>query len=169
MNRSAAIIKDIHRAYDAHSGIVYRLSLSTLQHSADAEDAVQDVFIKYMSSAPDIFQNEEHERAWLVRTATNHCRDLLRKRKLRTHASIDDLDHLAENSEADREGAYDVLKSLSSIPEKYRAAVSLHYLEGASIEQTASMLGISPAAVKMRLMRARKLLKEELTGEGYDV
>jgi len=169
LTKSAAIIKDIHRAYDAHSGIVYRLCLSTMQHSADAEDALQDVFIKYMHSAPDIFQSEEQERAWLVRTAANHCKDLLRKRKLRTHASIDDLDHLARDDAEDREGAYDVLKTLSSIPEKYRAAVTLHYLEGASIEQTAGFLGISPAAVKMRLMRARKLLKEGLTGEGYDV
>ena len=71
---------DIEAVYDMYADMLYRLSLSYLQNSEDARDAVQDVFIKY-ATASDIFKDDEHKKAWLIRVTVNCCNDMLRRRK----------------------------------------------------------------------------------------
>lgn len=146
---------DIEAVYDMYADMLYRLSLSYLQNTEDAQDAVQDVFIKY-ATASDIFKDEEHKKAWLIRVTVNCCNDMLRRRKLRTHASLDEISETI----ADGEESSDVMNCLKLIPLKNRAAVILHYLEGYSVEETAKILKISASAVKMRLKRGREALYE---------
>lgn len=146
--------------YDRYADMLYRLALSHTQNREDAEDAVQDVFTKYIATSPR-FTDIEHERAWLVRVTINRCHDLVRRGKIRTHESLDDITDLP--SEESAEGG--VMKTLSELPEKYRTAIALHYLEGFSVEEISRMLGISLSASKMRLSRGRELLKNLLTDE----
>lgn len=146
--------------YDKYADMLYRLALSHTQSREDAEDAVQDVFTKYIATSPR-FADTEHERAWLVRVTVNRCHDLVRRRKLRTHESLDDITDLPSEESA----GTSVLKTLSELPEKYRTAIALHYLEGFSVEEISKMLGISLSACKMRLSRGRELLKNLLTDE----
>ena len=147
---------DIEAVYDMYADMMYRLSLSYLQNTEDAQDAVQDVFVKY-ATATDIFKDEEHKKAWLIRVTVNYCNDMLRRRKLRTHASLDEISETVADGE---ERSSDIMNCLKLIPLKNRAAVILHYLEGYSVEETAKILKISASAVKMRLKRGREALYE---------
>lgn len=147
-------------AYDKYADMLYRLALSHLKRREDAEDAVQDAFIKYISASPR-FSDDAQECAWLVRVTVNRCRDMLRRGKFRDHASLDDISGLP----AEEKTASAVLDAVFSLPELYRTAITLHYLEGFSVEEIASMLGMSLSAVKMRLSRGRELLKKTVDEE----
>lgn len=147
---------DIEAVYDMYADMLYRLSLSYLQNSEDARDAVQDVFIKYVT-ASDIFKDDEHKKAWLIRVTVNCCNDMLRRRKLRNYVPLDEI---SETVAIDEESDSDIMNCLKLIPPKNRAAVILHYLEGYSVEETAKVLKISVSAVKMRLKRGREALYE---------
>ena len=72
----------LEAAYDKYANMLYRLAFSHLQRREDAEDAVQDVFTKYMNTSPR-FTDDEHERAWLIRVTVNRCHDMLRRGKIR--------------------------------------------------------------------------------------
>lgn len=152
----------IDEAYDNYADMLYRLALTYMQNSEDAADAVQDVFVKYMTAAP-FLRDEEHERAWLIRVTVNRCCDLLRRRKIRSYVSLDEItETAAEDPELD---SSDVMRCLAKIPEKNRAAIVLHHLEGFSVDEVSRMLGISQSAVKMRLARGRDALKDLLSME----
>ena len=161
MNLSQIGKSDFEIIYDRYSGLLYRLSLSHLQSAHDAEDAVHDVFAKYISE-PHKFKDKEHEEAWFVKVTVNHCRDLLRKKKYRNHLSLDEVHHLKTEEETENSGVLEVLGKLS---ERYKAVIILHYLEGYSIDEISFMLGISASAVKMRLSRGRDLLKNLMKKE----
>ncbi len=151
----------VEQAYDRHADVLYRLALSHLGSREDAEDAVQDVFAKYIAAAPE-FPDAEQERAWLIRVTVNRSLDLLRKRKHRSHVPLEELEEVLPAEEAPQDAAAELWETLRRIPEKFRAAIVLHHLEGCSVEQTARALGVSVSAVKMRLSRGRDALKEML-------
>ena len=147
---------DVEAVYDMYADMRYRLALSYLRNTEDAQDAVHDVFIKYTAS-PKIFKDEEHKKAWLIRVTVNRCTDMLRQRKIRGYVPLDEISETESKAE---ESDSDVLKCLDKIPLKNRAAVILHYLEGYSVEETAEILKITASAVKMRLKRGREALYE---------
>ena len=161
MNLSRNEKSDFEMIYDRYSGLLYRLALSHLQNAHDAEDAVHDVFAKYISE-PHKFKDEEHEEAWFVKVTVNHCRDLLRKKKYRNHLSLDEIHQIKTEEEPGVNGILEVLGRLS---ERYKAVIILHYLEGYSIDEISFMLGVSVSAVKMRLSRGRDLLKNLMEKE----
>lgn len=125
-----------------------------LGNESDAEDAVQEAFIKYMQKAPR-FESTDHEKAWLITVTSNQCRDILRFRK--RHPQID-LVHLNEPiSHASDSG---ILEALMALPEKFRLVLTLYYVEEYRIDEIARIIGKTPSAVKMRLQKGRKLLEE---------
>ncbi len=153
---------DIERAYDAYADMLYRVALTHLQNAGDAEDAVQDVFVKYMNGAT-AFQSEEHERAWLIRTTVNQCRDILRRQKQRTHLLLDDIAEVIPDGKGEAaEAAFTLTQALADVEEKTRMILILHYLEGFSVEEIGKMMALSVSAVKMRLSRGREALKGKL-------
>ena len=147
-------------AYDNFADLLYRVALSHLKHPEDAMDAVQDVFLKLHSSGKH-FQDVEHQRAWLLRVTINRCHDLARRNAIRVYTPLEDVAHLA----ADTNERPAVLAEIDRLPATLKSAVVLHYLEGFSVEETASVLKLSASAVKMRLSRARDLLRSALQGE----
>lgn len=144
-----------------YSDLLYRISLVETGNKQDAEDAVQETFIKYLSKS-FAFLGGEQEKAWLVKVCTNTCRDILRKRNLRFCEALDDHEDIAFEEESI--GVLDAIKSLS---ENLRLVVVLHYLEDFSISEIAKSLSLSQSAVKMRLLRAREELSKIL-GEERD-
>ena len=145
--------------YGRYADMLFRLSLSHLGVVEDAEDAVHDVFEKYINLSPE-FRDGEHEKAWFVRVTVNRCHDLLRKRSKRSHESLEAAYDIAHEDSEEPE----VFRIVHSLPEKYRAAIVLHYLEGYSVEETARLLRITVSAVKMRLARGREQLKQIMEG-----
>lgn len=151
----------LEAAYEAYADMLYRLALSYTGCGADAEDVLQEAFIKYYRSAP-VFADTYYERAWLIRVTVNCCHDCVRSMKRRREAPIEEAANLAAEEPY---GVGAVLDAVASLPEKYRTCVILHGLEGFSVEETADMLKISVSAVKMRLSRARAMLKEHMAEE----
>lgn len=153
-NTSAWPTDDIETIIRKYGDMLYRLSVIMLKNDSDAEDVVQETIIKYYQKAP-IFEDSEHEKAWLIRVATNKCRDLLRFR-LR-HPQIDDesLERIVCHSSESG-----ILEALTTLPEKYRLVLTLYYVEEYRVEDIAKIINRTSSAVKMRLQKGRKLLEE---------
>ena len=149
----------IRNAVENYGDNLYRICLIMLKNNADAEDAVQDSFMTYMQKAPR-FESGEHEKAWLIRVATNKCRDMMRYRE--RHATVSQ-EALADYFVYKKDSA--IIDALTEIPEKYRIVLSLHYIEGYKVEEIAEMIGRSASAVKMRLSKGRKKLEEKYRKE----
>ncbi|MBR2929566.1 MAG: RNA polymerase sigma factor [Oscillospiraceae bacterium] len=160
MSQSSSREALIAAAYDRHANMLYRVAMSHLGNSEDAQDAVQDAFARYISAAPT-FSDEEQERAWLIRVTVNRSLDLLRQKKVRSYVPLEEAGEIAAETQ-EEDGLHSLLQTLAHIPEKHRSAIVLHHLEGFPVEKTAQMLGISVSAVKMRLSRGREALKELL-------
>lgn len=149
-------------AYDKHSDMLFRLALAQLGNSEDAMDAVHDVFLRFFDTQPD-FKDSEHECAWFIRATVNRCHDIQRHKKIRAHPSLDEIGDVAAND--DGEATKQLYRALSALPEKYSSVITLHYLEGFSVEEIASMLRITQSGIKMRLSRGREALKKLIETE----
>lgn len=137
-----------------YGNMLFRLCLITLGNASDAEDAVQETFIKYLQKAP-VFESAEHEKAWLITVATNQCRDMLRFRGRHPVVEIEEIKEFV--GEASDSGILDVLMTL---PDKFRTVLVLYYVEEYGIEEIAKIIGRTTSAVKMRLQKGRRLLRE---------
>ena len=148
---------DFEAAYEKYADMLYRIALSDLGNTHDAEDAVQDTFVAYFSYKGS-FETEEHRKAWLIRVLINKARDELRRKKVRSHASFDEIPEIASAEPEDR----GVMEEIQKLPEKYKTPIILHYLEDIPVERIAKILGITLSGAKMRLKRGRDMLREKL-------
>lgn len=131
---------------------LYRAALAILGDPQEAEDAVQDAFVKYLEKAPADLENPG---AWLMRVLVNGCKSRLRLRWRQTAPLPDTLP--APSPEERQE-----LEELFVLPPEDRAAIHLFYYEGYSTEEIAQMTGQRPGTVRSRLSRARQKLKKLL-------
>lgn len=153
--------RDIREAVIKYSDMLYKICIVILCNEQDVQDAIQDTFCRYLEKAPD-FHDEEHEKAWLIRVATNICRDMLRFRLRHPKISIDQLeDSLAAPQQRD------TLRELLELPVRQKTVIYLHYVEGYQIKEIADILGTTEAAVKMRLRRGREQMRQTWK-EGYN-
>lgn len=153
-NTSMQPADDIETVINRYGDMLYRLCLLMLKNESDAEDAIQETMIRYFQNAP-VFEDTEHEKAWLIRVATNKCRDLLRFRARHPQVSEEFLSGFSC-------GSVDtgILEALTALPEKYRLVLTLYYIEGYRIDEIAKIINRTGSAVKMRLQKGRKLLEE---------
>lgn len=161
---------DPERLVEAYSDLILRVCYTCLRSTSDAEDICQDTLIKLIAR-DEPFNDPEHEKAWVIRVATNACRDLLRKRS--AHAEVplngDEAEGLGADGGDHRSGdPGDVLSAVMDLPASCREAIYLYYYEGYSIRETAGLLGISESAASQRLSRGRARLKEALEGGEND-
>lgn len=154
------IEKDIREAVIKYSDILYKVCIVMLCNEQDAQDAIQDTFCRYLEKKPE-FRDEEHEKAWLIKVATNICRDMIRFRIRHPKVSIDEV----ENTLAAPEQR-EILKELLELPVKQKTVIFLHYVEGYQIKEIADILGITESAVKVRLLRGRKQMRDAVSMEG---
>lgn len=142
-----------------YGNMLFRICYVILRSEADAEDAVQETLIKYMQKAP-AFEDSEYEKAWLIATARNQCRDMLRFRLRHPQINLEYLQGVSSDT-------YDsgILEALMSLPEKFRIVLVLYYVEEYRIEDIARIIQRTPSAVKMRLQKGRRLLEEKYRKE----
>ena len=144
---------------------VFRLCFGMLQQRAWAEDVSQDVFLRIWRALPG-FAGQSSLSTWIYAISRNACLSELRKK--RPQISIDDDDEDGYHPEiaalsvadADDTATVTVNQMLEQLPERYRQAVTLFYMEDKSYEQTAASLGMPLGTVKALLHRARKRLVE---------
>jgi len=150
------INRDFLRIYRRQADTVYRVCYSFMKNKTDTEDMVQETFLRLLSTEKK-FESERHEKAWLIVTASNLCKDNL-KNWWRRNENIDDfLEIPAQPKHEDR-----VLEHILSLDDTYKDVVYLYYYEGYSTDEIGKLLRISQSAVSTRLHRARNQLKQEL-------
>jgi len=142
--------------YRRHVDQMYRLCYLYLRNAVDAEDAVQSVFLKLIRSRT-AFRDSEHEKAWLIVAARNHCKDLLKHWWRTRRTNVDSLPEPASREDGDTSG--EVLARLLLLPEKYKTALYLYYYEGYTAREIGELLGRSESAILTRLSRGREKLR----------
>ncbi len=142
-----------------YGNMLFRFCLVTLGNAGDAEDAVQETYIRYLRKRP-VFNDSEHEKAWLLRVAGNLCRDILRQRNRHPNVDIDEISQFISDDRGPHRQDTQILDALMNVPEKYRTVLVLYYVEEYSTEMIAKMIGRTASAVKMRLKKGRTLLRE---------
>lgn len=148
----------VSEKYDMHSGTVFRLCYALLGNKSDAEDAMQETFLRYIRK-PRAFESTAHERAWFIRVTVNLCRDRLRFRKRHSMVLLQDTEPYAGES-----GGAGVLESILALPARCKAPLYMHYVEGYSIREIAQILRCGESAVKARMLRGRRKLRLEMDG-----
>ena len=148
--------------YLRHSRTVYRVCFAYLKNPADTEDAVQDTFFQLIRSGPAL-ESTEHEKAWLIRTATNVCKNMLRH-WWRRRENIEDHADLPSSETVKTDEVFQVVMEL---PEKYKTVVYLYYYEGYTSVEIAEILKKPQSTVRNHLHEARAILRERL-GESFD-
>ena len=156
---------DRDRIVELFADTVWRVALSRTGREDAAKEVFQDVFLHYFEKERT-FENEEHQKAWLIRTAIICSRKYLSSYFQTATLSLDEAIGLSAE-EADQTG--EVYGALLRLPAKYRMPIILYYLEEIPTEECLQILKLKPAAFRKRLSRGRELLKNLLKGEDYCV
>ena len=151
---------DVIISLNKYSNMVFRLAFARTKNSHDAHDILQEVFLRYIKSNKD-FINEEHKKAWLIKTTINCSKTLLSSAWFRKTTGLDY--NITQELKEKSEVYYAVLK----LPKKYRTVIHLFYYEDMSITEIANLLNIKESTIKSQLHRARKKLKEILKKEEF--
>lgn len=148
--------EELLASYERNVNTVWNVCITFLKNSADAEDAVQETFLRCMASKTP-FESAEHEKAWLIVAARNVCKNELKRARRKTVP--------LEGNEAAPDGGDDTLSVVYALPEKYRLPIYLFYYEGYHTAEIAAMLHRPDASIRSDLRRGRKLMKAALEGE----
>lgn len=149
------------RLVSLYADMILRISYQYLKQTYDAEDICQTVFLKYLTNNPK-FDSVEHEKAWIIRTAINSCKDHLKSAFFRRTAPLEEAAYMAAPQEPDTE----IMDAIKQLPENYRISIYLHYYEQCSTKEIASYLGKSENTVSAYLSRGRRKLRAYLSGDG---
>ncbi len=157
----ADINRRAEKILDTYGNSILRYAYSYLHNMSDAEEVLQDTLVQFLKTAP-VFENRQHEKAWLLRVAGNLSKNRLEYNKIRMTDELND-ELVAENRE-DLSFVWDAVKAL---PENYQEVIHLFYYEGYSTKQIAKLLQKKEATVRSDLHRGREKLKAVLK-EAYD-
>lgn len=147
---------------EQYGNMILRLSYTYLKNQADAEDIVQDVFVKILQTKP-YFQDKAHEKAWIIRVTINLCKN---KRNLFWNRNKCSIDEVAEASVCDTyHTESNVLTAVLSLPDKYRIVVYMYYYENYSASKISKIINKNESTVRSLLYRVRNRLKEVLKEE----
>lgn len=153
--------EDFEAFVTKHENTLYRTVLAVMGNVSDAEDVVQEAFLRAYEKAPE-FQSEEHEKAWLIRVTVNLCNSRLRspwrKRRL----------PLLNSYPASEPEQHELLEHIVALEPKYRTVIHLFYYEGYSVKDISELTGQKEATVRSHLTRARQKLKLVLKEDDYE-
>ena len=154
--------RQAERLLDRYGQSVLRLSYAYLHNMSDAEEILQDTLVQFLKTSP-VFESQDHEKAWLLRVASNLCKNrLIYDRRRRA-------DPLSETlAQEDRPDLSFVWEAVKALPVHQREVVHLFYHEGFATAEIARIVGRKESTVRSDLRRARLRLKEILK-EGYDL
>lgn len=143
-------------AFNKYSDMVYRLAFARVKNKYDADDILQDVFVRLIKSKATV-NNEEHLKALLIRITINCTKSLFSSASSKKCCALEDYISVDMPQR-------DTLDAVLRLPLKYRTVVHLHYYCGYSTEEIAQILSVKPSTVKSQLHRARQKLKSDLEG-----
>lgn len=161
-NLEDRICGSIDEIIDVYSDMVYRIILQHMHSVADAQDVLQDVFIKLMKGMP-AFESRQKEKAWILRVAINTCKDHWKYDRLRKHEDL--LDTYALDMATHE--TFELLPYVLRLPQKYRDVIYLYYYEEYSVKEVAEILQKKEATILTWMRRARLQLKDALEGSDW--
>lgn len=136
---------------------LYRVAKSILMNDEDCADAIQSAILNAFDKL-DTLRQKKHFTTWLTRILINECYQIMRSRREQIP-----YEEYMESQEIQQENG-EVYEAVMELEEKYRMPVVLYYIEGYSVKEVANILEISVSNVKVRLSRARNMLKDILKG-----
>ena len=150
---------------ERYNVMLYRLAMARMQQKENAEEVVQDTFLRLITQVKKgkTFEDEEHLKAWLLTVAVNRGKSIL---TLAWNRRTEGMSEMYEVAAPQREEGY-AYEFVSRLPEKYRVAIDLFYYEELSTEQIAKIMKTKPATVRSYLHRGRERLKEMMEAENY--
>lgn len=145
---------------------MYRVGMAVLNNEQDVEDAMQTAYINaYMNL--EKFQNRAAFATWLTKIMLNQCLEQKRKKQLTQlseYPSKAEIMNVPANELANKELGKILERSIAALPEKYRLVFVLREIENFSVRETSETLNIEETNVKVRLNRAKTMLRENLGG-----
>ena len=148
------------RLVDTYADLILRVSYQYLKQTCDAEDICQSVFLKYITHDMR-FDSVEHEKAWIIRTTINACKDHVKSSFFRRTVALDDAEQIAAPAVPDSW----LLDMMKALPEKYRISLYLYYYEEYSAREIGQILDVSEHAVTQYLSRGRRKLRNLIIDE----
>lgn len=140
-----------------YSSAVFRCAYSFVNNRSDAEDIMQEVFLKYLVKTP-VFNDETHEKAWFLRVTINMSKSYLRSSWLKKREPMDD----DVKDEICIEKDPELWAMVKQLPEKYRVVVELHFIEGYTIREISMILKKNQSTVGTWLERGKKQLRKAM-------
>ena len=140
-----------------YADMILRISYMYLKHTQNAEDICQEVFMK-LATRDFHFDDPAHEKAWIVRTTINACKDHLRTDFWKRVTVLDEACDIPTPAEPESE----LLPYIMELPKNYRISIYLYYYEDYRVKEIASILGKNENTVSAYLTRGRKKLKAVL-------
>lgn len=160
----------LSRWIDDYSDAILRTCFLYLSDQTQAEDALQDTWIKAWRHMGEYERKGIlNDKAWLMRIAINTCKDYRRTTWFRHIDNRKALDELPPRLLQVEQEDHTLSLMVMELPDRYKQVVLLHYFQGLTQRETAEALGLTPSAVLRRLRSAEALLKQSLTGgEGFE-
>ncbi len=141
----------------ASEDTLYHVAKTLLYRDADCADAIQETIVKAFTNLHTLRQ-DSYAKTWLVRICINECYAIMRREK--RVRSLEE--YQCQETTVEGEDYSDLYEAIRHLPQKVRICVTLYYLEGYSVKETAKLLGVTESAVKNRLARARTMMRSEL-------
>lgn len=159
----------LQQKIEQYADMMFKLAFSQMKNRQDAEDVVQEVFYQYIKNKKP-FENEEHEKAWLIRVTLNACRKIWRSAWYKHSAPYtaaagtapETPDSETEKRVLEEERREEVLQAVFSLSRKYREVIHLFYFEEMSIQEICAVTGRKTNTVTSQLTRGREQLKKTL-------
>ena len=149
--------KYLEQMVEKYSDMIYRLALVRTKSKENSEDVYQEVFLRLSKKLPK-FENEEHEKAWLIRVTINCSKNLLNSKYLKYKTEM------KEDITFETKERHDIYYAVQELPLKYRTIIHLYYYENYKINEISKLLKTNDNTIKTRLARAREKLKEKIEG-----
>lgn len=147
---------ELNNLVEKYSNLLFNISYSLCRKKEDAEDVVQDVFIKLLQRNPS-FISHEHEKAWLIRVTINMSTNYKNTFWQRNRRTLED--HIVSETKETNE----LWEYVRKLPDKYQIVIDLFYREGFSIKEISFILKKNESSIRTHLERARIKLKQLLT------
>lgn len=149
--------KYLEEIVDKYSNMIYRLAMTRTGSKENSEDVLQEVMLKLAKKLPQ-FENEDHEKAWLIRVTINCSNTLLSSSFLKHKAELD------ENLSFETQERHDIYYAVLELSLKYRTIIHLYYYEGYKINEISNIMKTNENTIKSQLSRAREQLKLKMKG-----
>lgn len=151
--------KEYEQIVEHFSDMIFRIAYQNLFHISDAEDVVQDVFLKLLNHKEKNFHDVEHLKSWLIRVTINQCLDYKKSFFRKNTVPLEEFEIPYEPKEQG------IMEELYHLPKDYRNILYLYYYEGYTIKEIAGILKKNQNTVNSKLTRGREKLKKIMEGE----